>query len=86
MTRAAIDGGDKRGGAEGHWSKIKYDRQIVAIAKTEGASIIYSDDNNVHTLGGNLGLSVLRIADLPLPPVGPQGSLELEETETDDNE
>ncbi len=86
MTRAAIDGGDKRGDAEGHWSKIKYDRQIVAIAKTEGASIIYSDDNNVHTLGSNLGLSVLRIADLPLPPVNPQASLDLEKTEPDDKE
>jgi hypothetical protein len=31
MTRAAIDSGDKRGGVDAAWAKVKFDRQIVAI-------------------------------------------------------
>ena len=78
MTREAIEHGDKRGGGEGSWAKIKYDRQIIAIAKTEGASIIYSDDKNIHTFGVNEGLSVIPVAELPLPPADPQATLDLE--------
>ena len=45
MTRKSIDSsGDKRGGVDGTWNKIKYDRQIVAIAKVEGVTALYSDD------------------------------------------
>jgi hypothetical protein len=40
MTRRALSGGDKRAGGSGTWAKIKYDRQIVAIAKIERASTI----------------------------------------------
>ena len=41
MTRDAMATGNKRGGAQGTWAKVKFDRQIVAIAKVEGANIIY---------------------------------------------
>ena len=78
MTRKSLEQGDKRGGGDATWAKIKYDRQIVAIAKTEGASVIYSDDKNIHTFGVNQGLSVIRVAELPLPPTDPQATLELE--------
>ena len=78
MTRSALDSGDKRGGAEGTWAKIKYDRQIVAIAKVQGATTIYSDDSGVKTLGNGIGLTVIRLFDLPLPPEDPQTSLDLE--------
>jgi predicted nucleic acid-binding protein len=81
MTRAAITAGDKRGGAEGTWAKIKYDRQIVAIAKVEGATIIYSDDAGVRTFAPQAGISVIRIAELPLPPEVAQGRLDLEPPE-----
>lgn len=77
MTRSALDGGDKRGGAEGTWAKVKYDRQIVAIAKVQGATTIYSDDIGVQRLGNGIGLTVVRLFELPLPPEDPQTSLDL---------
>ena len=83
MTKAALDSGDKRGGVDGPWSKIKYDRQIIAIAKVEGASVLYSDDPGVHTFGTNAGLTIIRSWELPLPPVDPQGHLDLENVKSD---
>ncbi len=79
MTREAIEDGDKRGGGEGTWAKVKFDRQIVAIAKVEGANVIYSDDRNVQTFAAGVGISVVKVADLPLPPEDPQAPLPLEE-------
>jgi predicted nucleic acid-binding protein len=49
MTRNAIDQGDKRGGVDAPWNKVKFDRQIVAIAKVAGATTIYSDDLQLRT-------------------------------------
>jgi hypothetical protein len=67
MTRAAIEAGGKRGKAKGPWSKVKVDRQIVAIAKVHGAETIYSDDGDVRSLGEDSGIAVTRIVDLPVP-------------------
>jgi hypothetical protein len=69
MSReAAASGRGKRGVAGGTWAKVKYDRQIVAIAKVNGATTIYSDDRDIKTLGGRVKISVVSLADLPLPP------------------
>lgn len=35
LTREALDAGDKREGSAAPWQKIKLERQIVAIARTE---------------------------------------------------
>ena len=56
-------------------SKIKFDRQIVAIAKAEGAHTVYSDDKDVHSYASRAGLKAIRTADLDLPPEDPQGAL-----------
>lgn len=77
MTRHALDSGDKRAGGSGTWAKIKYDRQIVAIARVERATTIYSDDENIKTYGRELGLPVLGLADLELPPELAQAELAL---------
>jgi len=87
-TRAAVEvaalaaknsaSGDKRGRGKGTWAKIKYDRQIVAIARVEQAAAIYSDDENVKVFANELGIQVIGVADLPLPPVDPQMKLGLE--------
>lgn len=78
MTRDALVAGNKRGGAQGTWAKVKYDRQIVAIAKVDGADIIYSDDDDVRRIGMQSGLAVRRIAELPLRPEMAQGRLDFE--------
>lgn len=87
MTREALDSGDKRGGSDEPWAKIKYDWQIVAIAKTEGATIIYSDDRGIYNIGVRNKLTVIKTAQLPLPPECPQGELGFEkrDDDTDDN-
>ncbi len=59
-------------------TKIKFDRQIVAIAKAEGAHTVYSDDDDVHGYALRAGLKAYRTAELDLPPEDRQGSLELE--------
>jgi predicted nucleic acid-binding protein len=50
------------------WAKVKYDRQIVAIAKAEGAHTIYSDDEDVRKYAAEVGIKVVRTEELPLPP------------------
>ena len=49
-------------------TKIEFDRQLVAIAKVEGAHTIYSDDEDIHKQGVHARLKTLRTADLGLPP------------------
>lgn len=86
MTRAALDKGDKRGGLQAPWAKVKYDRQIVAIAKVVQARAIYSDDEDVEKLGRAANIPVISIAALPLPPQDAQGTLQLEPSEVPDGE
>ena len=58
----------KRGDAGGTWAKIVFDRQIVAIAKTYGATMIYSDDSDVEKFAKQQMISVVKTWELPLPP------------------
>jgi len=60
--------GDKRGGSTGIWTKIRFDRQIVAIARTNKASRIYSDDVDLTKFAIKLGIEVVPTWELPLPP------------------
>jgi len=57
----------KRGGSASPWAKIRFDRQIVAIAKINGATRIYSDDEDVMKFATRLGIEVVRTWELPLP-------------------
>ena len=65
--RQALRGNDKKEGAES-WAKVKFDRQIIAIAKVEGAERIYSNDADIYRYGRAEGLEVIRLEDLPDPP------------------
>lgn len=60
-------GGGRRGDQEGTYAKIAFDRQIVAIAKVNGAHTIYSDDEGIKRFAERYGLSVVRTWELPLP-------------------
>ncbi|HEX3861447.1 MAG TPA: hypothetical protein VHY35_07110 [Stellaceae bacterium] len=50
------------------YAKIKYDRQIVAIAKVCGATAVYSGDGQVRNYATRLQMMAYGLADLPLPP------------------
>lgn len=65
--RAAFASGDKRSGVQGEWQQIKIDRQIVSIAKSHGASVLYSDDSNQGKFAELAGLKVIHTWDLELP-------------------
>ena len=75
MNRQALEAGDKKSGREAAWSKVKFDRQILAIARVEDAQTIYSDDGGLRRFGQAAGLKVIGIAELPLPPEDPQQPL-----------
>jgi len=57
-------------------AKIKFDRQIVAIAKVNGVKTIYSDDGGLAIVAKQNGISVVPTWDLPLRPVKAQAELE----------
>ena len=62
-------------------SKPKFDQQIVAIAKTEGASRIYSDDLGLEKYAKRFEIETIKTFELPLPPIDPQGAPLLEPPE-----
>jgi hypothetical protein len=49
------------------WAKVIFDRQIVAIAKTNNVSVIYSDDGGLESFAKQNLISVVKTWDLPLP-------------------
>lgn len=68
MTRDALSAGDLRAGTDATRAKLKFDRQIIAIARTQNQSTVYSDDGDIATLASPLGLEVIPIYKLPEPP------------------
>jgi hypothetical protein len=67
MSDAALTAKDKKGGATGTWVKVKFDRQIVAIAKVAGATKIYSEDESLRNTATREGLTALGVADIEFP-------------------
>jgi predicted nucleic acid-binding protein len=65
--RDARRAGDQREGAKITKGEMKFDRQIVAIALVAGATVLYSDDSGVATFAAACGLTVRKVADLPIP-------------------
>ena len=59
-------------------AKVKYDRQIIAITKTNQAETIYSDDRGLSKVAIANGLKVISTVDLPLPADPPQSELPLD--------
>jgi predicted nucleic acid-binding protein len=63
-------------------AKAKFDDQIVAIAAVEGATMIYSDDEDIAKLAEGR-FAVIKIAAITLPPEAAQGKLPFETGEQD---
>ena len=70
--------GHKGKGKNNPQAKVKFDRQIVAIAVVESASVIYSDDDDIFGYGNLAGIKVVRSYDLDLDPADRQGNLPLD--------
>lgn len=79
MTHEALGGGDLRAGTTATRAKLKFDRQIVAIARVNRQTTIYSDDGDIAKLAGALALEVVSIGALPSPPEDLQLFLSLDE-------
>ena len=73
MTRGALAVGNKKVGLDAPWAKVKFDRQIVAIARVVQASAIYTDDQGLATIAKAVSIPTYGLADLPLPPETAQG-------------
>lgn len=67
MTNDLATGSDKRAGIDAPWTKIKFDRQIVAIARVHRATAIYTDDDKLIAFAALNEISCVRLADLPIP-------------------
>ena len=52
------------GNAPGLRDILRFDRQIVAIAKVYGASVLYADDEQVVTFAEECGIPAKRLKDL----------------------
>lgn len=64
-------------------AKAKFDDQIVAITVVEGATTLYSDDEDIAKLAAGR-LRVAPIASLPLPPESEQPELPFPANDQDD--
>ena len=77
-----IDGSRKKKSAE-TWAKVKFDRQILAVAKVVAASTLYTNDKKLAALAKQNGVKPVAVHELPLPPVDLQAPLPLEDVDDD---
>lgn len=77
LDRAALMTGDKKGGRFDSWQKIKVDRQILAIARSNNSTHLITDDAGLIASARKTELIVRSIADLDLPESAKQIKLNL---------
>jgi rRNA-processing protein FCF1 len=74
-----LDGDGKRPKAamskQDTWAKVKFDRQIVSIAKANKVTDIYTDDTTLAAVAKANGISAHHTWELPLPPQKAQQDL-----------
>ena len=75
LDKAAIGQGDKRGGRHEAWQRIKVDRQIVAVARVNGATLIVANDAGLRATATAAGMTARRVDELELPDSARQQSL-----------
>lgn len=64
IIQSALQSCDKRSGSNEPYQKIKFDRQIVVIAKAHNAEILYTDDNAQTTFAKDIGMKVVHSWEL----------------------
>jgi len=67
-------------------AKVKFDRQIIAIAKAREATTIYTGDKGMGSRALGAGINVVMTWEIPLPPVDAQMEIELHEPENKSTE
>lgn len=77
LDRAALGSGDKKDGSLAPWQKVKVDRQIVAIGKACGATLLISADDGVRNNALRVGMAAKSVQELELPESAKQAKLEL---------
>jgi hypothetical protein len=68
--------GTLKGDALDGRAKVKFDLQIVAIARVTRATTIYTDDDGLQKLARSYAIAADGIASLPLPPEDAQTELD----------
>lgn len=63
--------GTKRGASSEPWQKVKFDRQIVAIARVHRADVLYSNDGKMCEFAQSVGLNTKCTWELPVPAKTP---------------
>lgn len=83
-TRAAIECAEAiskfglKGKGQGNSrAKVKFDRQIMAIAQVSRAETIYSDDADIYNYAQKAGIKVVRSYELEMDPDDRQHKLDL---------
>ena len=77
IDRAALNTGDKKDETGAPWQKIKVDRQIVAIGKSLGATLVISADGSVRNNALRVGMIGMTVQELELPEAAKQQKLAL---------
>lgn len=75
LNRQAYAGGDKRAGAVGPWQKVKIDRQIIAIAKVQGATTLFTNDDQLAVQARLAEIESISLAEVPVPEADRQYQL-----------
>jgi predicted nucleic acid-binding protein len=80
LDKAAIGKGDKKGGRTDNWQRIKVDRQIVAVARAQNATVMVSNDEKLRGTAKNAGMIAMSIQELDLPASAMQAKLPFDHT------
>lgn len=71
MTQEAIAKDSKRHATGEPWQKVKFDRQIIAIARVASASLILADDKSLVSFAREIGCHAKSTWELDEPPAPP---------------
>lgn len=66
--RRALKAGNRQADFSGTRQCLKADRQIVAIAKTNGVDMLYTGDQDIVRIGASMNVSVTALWDMDPPP------------------